>query len=181
MSDAIMKRVTDLEDRIVRVESEARSCVQELLVEDSGRFLIAERLPALGSVVLPAIRELMNDIDMPADVSALAALVGFEVGDREQSLAVLLEEISARGEFAPVAAHRLARARIPEAEGPIREALSSTDVTDVDSVVSYLEALPRLGARLNDDERRRLAHCGAWQVETAIEQWHSYASPEPID
>lgn len=178
MTDDTAKRVTDLENRIARAQGEARACVQELLVDDDARYLVAERLPALGSAVLPAIRELLDDPGVTSDVRALAALVGFEVGDREQSLMVLLEEIRHRGEFAPLAARRLSRAGRSDAAGVICEALRGTDHKDVDPIVSYLEALHDLGVRIDDDDRRRLLAGGAWQIETAIAQWHAAASPD---
>lgn len=172
MSDDIARRITDLEDRIARVQRDVSACVEELLVDDGARYLVAQRLPALGSVVLPAIHRLLDDRDAPNEVRTLAAFVGFEVGDRERSLNMLLDEVTARSEFSPLAARRLASARVPEAAGPILDALRGTDGKEVDAVVNYLEALCDLGIRLGAEDHRRLSEGGAWQVETALGQWH---------
>jgi len=172
MSDDIAKRITDLESRIARVQGDARACVQELFLDDGARYLVAQRLPALGSAVVPAIHDLLDDGDAPDEVRTLAAFVGFEVGDRDRSLNMLLDEVTAHSEFSPLAARRLASAGVPEAAGLILEALRGTDSKEVDSVVSYLEALYDLGVRLGAEDRRRLHEGGAWQVETALAQWH---------
>lgn len=177
MSDDIAKRIAELEHQIARVQHEVRACVQELVVDDGARYLVAERLAALGSAVLPAIHDLLNDRHTPDEVRTLAALVGFAVGDRELSLNVLLNEIASRGEFSPLAARRLAIARVSEAANLILKALRATDSQEIDAIVSYLEALHDLGVPLTEDDRRTLLQGGAWQVETAIAQWHSPEHP----
>ena len=177
MSGDIAKRIADLEDRIATAQREARACVEELNVDDGARHLVAERLPALGSAVLPAIHDVLDDQDAPDEVRTLAAFVGFEVGDRHQSLNVLLDEVAARSEFSPLAARRLARAGVPEASSSILDALRGTDSKEVDAVVSYLEALHDLGVRLGAEDRQRLREGRAWQVETALAQWHG-ANPD---
>ena len=63
----------------------------------------------LGSVVIPAVRELIDEPDTPNDVRTLAALVGLHVGDDEQSARVLLDELTHRGPYAPLVARELAR------------------------------------------------------------------------
>jgi hypothetical protein len=114
----------------------------------------------------------MLDPSHTETVRLLAALVGCEVGDRQESLALLLEEVSHNGEFGPLAARRLAERQIREAEGALLAALSATDPSEVDAVVSYLEALHIFGARLPQAQRELFAASGAWQVTTAIAQWH---------
>lgn len=172
MSD-IAKRMANLEDRIGSVQREARACVEELFVDDGVRHLVAERLPGLGSAVLPAIHDVLGDGDVPAEVRTLAAFVGFKVGDRQSSLDVLLDEVVAGSEFSPLAARELAFAGVREAADLILDALRGTDSNEVDSVVSYLEALHALGVGLEAGDRRRFREGGAWQVETALAQWHS--------
>lgn len=178
MTDRVERRVTDLERRVAAAQAEAEACVRELLVDDGARYLIAERLPALGSAVLPAVQELVRDASLDAEVRVLAALVGVEVGDREQALETLLGAVKSADEFAPLAARRLAEHQIAEAAPAILDALSRTTSTDVDAVVSYLEALHHLGATLPSDERQRLQESDAWQVTTAVHQWHGGLSAE---
>lgn len=176
MSNEIAKRIADVDDRIARVQREARACVEELFVDDGARYLVAQRLPALGSAVLPAIHDVLDDRDAPDEVRTLAAFVGFEVGDRERSLSMLLDEVAARSEFSPLAARRLAGAGVPEAAAKILDALRGTDSQEIDSVVSYLEALNDLGVGLGIEDHRRLREGGAWQVQTALAQWHGPTS-----
>lgn len=171
-------RIRSLEDRIESARADARACVRELLVDDGGRYLVAERLPALGSIIIPAVRELIDDPRSSREVRSLAALAGVEVGDSEQSMLVLLDELESRGEFAPLAARRLAAKRAPSAVSAIEAALRQTPVGDVDSVVAYLEALRDLGAHPSLDERQRLEAGDEWQVTTALAEWHPLPSEE---
>lgn len=178
MTDGVEERVTDLERRVEAAQAAAEACVRELLVDDGARYLIAERLPALGSAVLPAVQELLRDARLDAEVRVLAALVAVEVGDREEALETLLEAVKSADEFAPLAARRLAEHRIAEAAPAILDALSRTSSTDADAAVAYLEALHHLGAALPNDERKRLQESDAWQVTTALHQWHGGLSTE---
>lgn len=168
---AIEERVRELEHRIEAAHSNARDCVRELLVDDDARYLIAERLPALGSAIVPAVRELIDDPKTDPEVRRLAALAGLAVGDSEQSALVLLDEIEARGEFAPIAARRLADARVAGAGLAIERALRATPLDHVDVIVAYLEALKECGIAVPEDERRRLS-AGPWQVTSALAEWH---------
>lgn len=171
-------RVRDLEGRIEEVRRKVRDCVRELLVDDGGRYLIAERLPALGSAIVPAVRELLGDPSIPAEVRCLAGLAGLEVGDTAQSASVLLEELERQGELAPLAARRLASARIPGTGKAVERALRGTLLEDVDSIVAYLDALRDLGVALDEDERRRLEG-GGWQITSALAEWHPTQGPKP--
>jgi hypothetical protein len=168
----IEDRIRGFEARIESARADARACVRELLVDDGARYLIAERLPALGSVIIPAVRELIDDPGSSHEIRTLAALAGAEVGDSEQSILVLLEELEHRGEFAPLAARRLAVMGPASAVSAIEEALRQTPVADVDSVVAYLEALRDLGVHPSPEERQRLEGGGEWQVTSALAEWH---------
>ncbi len=79
-------RIAAVEARIAAAQIEARSCVAELMVDDGARFLIAERLPALGTAILPSVHELLADPDVDAEVRGLAALCGLAVGDSGPSV-----------------------------------------------------------------------------------------------
>lgn len=172
MSGQIETRIQALEERIARAQEEARACVDELLVDDGARHLVAERLPSLGSAILPAILELLSDPRTPHEVRALAALAAFDVGDRTQALEVLVDEVAAGTEFAALAVQRLSGAGVSEAAGPMIEAIRGTKLHDIDLVVSYLEALHELGVRLGEEEQNELRQLGSWQVDTALAQWH---------
>lgn len=172
MRDDIEMRLAALDYRIDRTQSEIQACVRELLTGDEHAHLIAERLPRLGSAVLPELRKIMNSAECTQTVRVLAALVGFEVGDRHESLSILLDEVEHGGEFGPLAARRLAERQILELEPALLAVIAITEPSQVDSVVSYLEALHLLGSRLPAGQRERLAGSGVWQVTTALSQWH---------
>ena len=168
----IEDRIRSLEACIAEARADARASVRELLVEDGGRYLVAERLPALGSIIVPAIRELIDDPASSREIRTLAALAGLEVGDTEQSLLAVLDEVEQRGAFAPLAARRLGVKQLRSSASVIEGALRQTAATDVDSVVAYLEALRDLGVRPSADERRRLEAGNCWQVTSALAEWH---------
>lgn len=172
------RRIRELEARIESVGADARACVRELLVDDGGRYLVAERLVRLGSVIIPAVRELLDDPGTSTEVRTLAALVGVDVGDAGQSVVVLLEELEQCGSYAPLAARVLAQRGRTSAVAAIQEALRRTPVADVDDVVNYLEALALLGGHLSPEERRRLQEGDRWQVTSAIAEWHPPDSGE---
>jgi hypothetical protein len=172
MSDDLEMRLAELDNRIARTQTEINACVQQLLTDDEHAHLIAERLPRLGSAALPELQKIMSNSSHTATVRLLAALIGFEVGDRQESLALLIDEVAHNGEFGPLAARRLAEREIPDAERALVTALSSTDDSEVDAVVSYLESLHILGAPLPQVHRERFAASSAWQVTTAIAQWY---------
>ena len=175
---SLENRVRRIEDHIRAAQIDARACVRELLVPDEARYLVAERLPALGSIIVPAVRELIDDPATPDEVRTLAALVGVQVGDGEQSAMVLLDELGRRGEFAPLAARRLAMTRVVPAASAISEALRLTPPCNVDAVVAYLEALRDLGVSPTPEERRRLEAEGQWQVVSALAEWHPESEPD---
>ena len=114
MSDRIEIRIAALDERIDRTQSEIQACVQELLAGDKDAYLIAERLPRLGSAALPELLKVMADPGHTPTVRVLAALVGFAVGDRQDSLSIMLDEVERGGEFGPLAARRLAERQIHE-------------------------------------------------------------------
>ncbi len=173
MSDDLEMRLLALDERIARTQAEVNACLQELLTNDKHAHLVAERLPRLGSAALPGLREIMLDASHTEAIRVLAALVGFSVGDRQESLALLIEEVTRNGEFGPLAAARLGEGQIRELEPALLAALAVTATSEIDTIVSYLEALHIVGGRLPVAERERLAGGGAWQVTTAVSQWHA--------
>jgi hypothetical protein len=168
---AIENRVRNLERRIEQARLIARECVRELLVDDSARHLIAERLPALGSIIVPFVRELIDDDAATTEVRCLAALAGIAAGDTEQSVIVLLDEVERDGEFTVAAARSLAAARAPGSAQVIKRALDRTALEQVDAIVVYLDALRALGVELSEGDRVRLG-TGDWRITSAVAQWH---------
>jgi hypothetical protein len=175
VSDPDALRIRDLEARIDAVVQQAHALVQELLADDGFLWPVAERLPALGSVIVPAIRQLLTDSTVPAEARGFAALVGFIVGDREESLQVLLDEIEQDTGFAVTAARQLAVTGEQQAVWPIEDAIRRSDLKDVhdaDRILAFLDDLHKLGHRLPDDLRARLIASGSQELEKAVRELH---------
>jgi hypothetical protein len=172
MSDDIESRLRMLDGRIANVQAEARACVEELLVDDGARHLVAERLPGLGSAILPSIHDLLRNPSTQPDVRTLAAIAGFDVGDRFETVEILLDEVATLSDFAALAARRLAAARVSGAAERMLEGLQNPELVDVDLIVVYLEALHDLGTVIDERVQARLRGVGAWQIDTALRQWH---------
>lgn len=168
MTTSVEARILELERRIQSVTDEASACVRELLIDDGARFLIAERLPGLGSVILPTIHEFLANLELPEEARTLAALVGVAVGDRGPSVLELIAELERGGEYAILAARYLAAQRVPGIGGVILKALRASDPRDVDTVVAFLAALRESGVPLPESERIRLLGDGGWQVRSAV-------------
>lgn len=169
MTEEVSTRITDLENRIGRVEVDVRACVREL-IEPDGRYLVMERLPRLGSAVVGPIHELLDESgaeDM--ELRAMAALVALEVGD-ESVASILLHETESGGQLAPLVARRLADRRIHGTSDAVLTALRASP-TDADVVVAYLDALHRASAVLPEADRETLLGSASWQVRDAIEEW----------
>jgi hypothetical protein len=175
VSDPDELRIRDLEARINAVVQQAHALVHELLADDGLLWPVAERLPALGSVILPAIRQLLTDYTVPAETRGFAALVGFIVGDREESSQVLLDEIEQDTGFAVTAARQLAVVGEQQAVWPIEDAIRRSDLKDVheaDKILGYLDDQQKLGHRLPDDLRTRLIASGSQELERAVRELH---------
>jgi len=150
---------------------DVESCVDELLAQDGGAFFVAERLPLLGTAILPRIHSLLADPNVENGVRVLAALSGFAVGDRGPSVSTLFDEIEAGGEFAPLAARNMASEGVPGAGRAALDALASTELDDVDRIVMFLEAVRDAGLVLPESESVRLEASSSWQVVTAVREF----------
>lgn len=170
MTNSTEERIRALEKRIRVISADASACVRELLVDDGARILVAERLPALGSIAVPTIHELLTAREVPEEVRTLAALVGVAVGDLGPSVEQLVQELERGGEFTILAARWLASQHIPGAGTVILRAVTICPSHDVDRVVALLEALRDSGEPLPESERNRLASSGLWQINTALSQ-----------
>jgi hypothetical protein len=166
VSEHIEQQVREVERHIEQASELGRKCVAALRdADDHTVHLIAERLPARGSMIVP---DLLALIDAAQDERrAAAALVALDVGARAAAVSVLVDEIARRGGYAPLAAYRLAAHRIAEAAPAIHAALAATDAQDIDLATALLDALTRLGERPTEDEVRRMRR-GPWQVQEAL-------------
>jgi hypothetical protein len=167
VTDDIEHQVRDVERRIERARELARQCVAALrdADDDAVVYLIAERLPRLGSLALPELLAVMRTAEDSRRTAA--ALVALDVGGREKAVPILLEELSGRGPYATLAARRLGAHEIVEAAPAIHAALAATDVEEIDLAVALIDALTTLRFPLGQEEARRLGS-GPWQLQEAL-------------
>ncbi len=154
----IEKSVRRFEAMLRDVEGQIDSCVAAFVSErdENVRFLMAERLPALGSAVGPKLVVAIRQGTLDPSLQYLAAWVAVEVGERGDAIAILCREVEERTVFAVPAANVLAKWDIREGLIPITRALEATPVADVDAMSNYVTALRDLGGDLPSTVRDRL-------------------------
>lgn len=169
--DRIEGEVRELEAAIDGARAQVRLIVDRMRTapDDSLRYLIAERLPALGSAVLPAVQEILVDPASGPGLRYCAARVAVSVGDRGDCVDVLRREVDADSEWSLPAAGVLARYGIREATGEIVSALARTDPTNVRDIVGYATALRDLGGALPNVVRCHIQEASPSWVAQMIE------------
>jgi hypothetical protein len=167
VTDDIEHQVRDVERKIEQARELARQCVAALrdADDDAVVYLIAERLPSLGSLALPELQAVMRTARDSRRTAA--ALVALGVGGRENAIPILVEELSRRGPYATLAAARFAAHDVVEAAPAIHAALAATDVEEIDLAVALIDALTDLRFPLCEEEAKRLGR-GPWQVREAV-------------
>lgn len=124
--------------------------------DEDVRFLMAERLPVLGSAVGPALQAVIRQHVHDPSLQYLAACVAVVVGERGDAVAILCREVEERTVWALPAANAMARWGIREGLGPITRALEATSATDVQAMSDLVTALRDLGGELPSSVRDRL-------------------------
>lgn len=144
---SLQEELGRFEAELTSVVDRAAECVGWLCSVESEdlRFLVAERLPALGCVALPALMSVVEGAQDRSSTRYLAAWVAIEVGDRGSSVDVLCDEVAADSPWSLPAAGMLAKHGIREATGSVLEALARVDPRDDVSVMGYATALRDLG------------------------------------
>lgn len=157
MSDT-ERSVRQFEAMLGDVGQRVEHCVAAFVGERDGnvRFLMAERLPVLGSAVGPALLEVISQHASDPSLQYLAAWAAVAVGERGDAVAVLCREVEERTVWALPAANAMARWGIREGLGPITRALEATSVTDLQGMSDLVTALRDLGGELPSSVRDRL-------------------------
>jgi len=167
MTSDIEARVRAFEFELGMTIDRGRACARQLreVEDDDLRFLLAERLPFLGSAIIPVLNEIRADPGSGRGTRYLAAWVAVEVGDRADSIFVLCEQVEAATEWSLPAAGVLARHQITEGVVPVQKALGRVDPKDDIAVMGYLTALRDLQGTLAEPVRQRLiAEAHPWVV-----------------
>ncbi|MBD2182254.1 hypothetical protein H6S82_11045 [Planktothrix sp. FACHB-1355] len=137
------------------------------------RFLMAERLYHLGSVVVPPLEKLLKESDN-SETSILAAVILLRFGSKV-GVSCLLEAVAKDEEYPCLAATSLAAAGIKEAIEPMINRLKSCDLKNVDLAIGILSALEDLGSEIPSDLRDRLtAEDAHWQIRTYAKRFVVY-------
>lgn len=166
-SNQVENQIPALEQATKIVNSLAVKAV-DALRRGPNRFLVAERLNLLGSVVAPHLEKLLKESD-DSETRILAAIVLLQLGSKV-GVPCLLDALNKDEEYAGLAAEHLAKVGIKEANYHIINRLRSCKLKQVDIVVSLLDALAKLGGILPSDLRERLVASDApWQIRTMIE------------
>jgi HEAT repeat protein len=136
------------------------------------RFLIAERLYHLGSVVVPPLEQLLKESDN-SETSILAAVILLKFGSK-LGVSCLLDAVAKNEEYSSLAASSLAAAGIKEAIEPMINRLKSCDLKNVDLAIGLLDALENLQSEIPSDLRDRLiAEDTPWQIRTYAKRFDS--------
>ena len=167
-SNQVEKQVSALEQATEIVNFLAIKAV-EALKRGPNRFLVAERLNLLGSVVVPHLEKLLKSSDN-SETRILAALVLLEL-DSRVGVPCLLDAVAKDEDYAGLVARHLAKEGIKEAIEPIINRLRNCELQEVDLGVSFLDALAKLGGEIPLELRQRLIAADVpWQIRTMIEE-----------
>ncbi len=176
----IEKQIPALEKSVEIINSLAVKAV-DALIRGPNRFLVAERLSRLGSVIIPHLEELVRKSD-ESETKILAAVVLLQF-DSMIGVTCLLDAIALDEDYAGLAAEHLAKKGIKEAIKPIIHRLYAMVLRtqslnqDVDLVVQLINALEKLGG---DMPSKLCEHLTApntpWQIRTLVQQEKCYVN-----
>ncbi|MDF5730343.1 MAG: hypothetical protein PUP92_20555 [Rhizonema sp. PD38] len=169
-TNQVEKQVLALEQATEIVNSLALKAV-DTLRRGPNRFLVAERLQLLGSVVIPHLEKLLSESN-EEETKILAALVLLQF-DSWVGIPCLLDAIGLNKDYGGLVAKHLAKKGIKDALPPIINRLLTCQLQEVDLVVNLLDALEKLGGEIPLELRQRLAAPDTpWQIRTMIGDRH---------
>ena len=179
MSSDPESNLADLVQRVANVLSSAHECLELLVSPPEGlpRFVVAERLFPLGSLLVPGLLEVLTSGEADDELRGLAALLGFAAGENEEFAMELLRQVESDGPFAALAARRLAQAEFTGIAGTIEAAIRRLAPSSPDEIVAYLDSLCLVGYLdslclvsdvLPTDLRQLLLDSGDWRIEEAV-------------
>jgi hypothetical protein len=176
----IEKQVPALEQAVDIVNTIAIQAV-DALRKSPNRFLVAERLKRLGSVIVPHLEKLFQE-SHDSETQILAALVLLQFNSRA-GIPCLLDAVTQDENYAGLVAEHLAKLGIKEAIEPILNRLRNCHLKEVDLVVNLLDSLAKLGGVLPSDLQQRLSAADIpWQIRTMYQNnFATLPNPESQD
>lgn len=172
-SQQIELQIPAVEETANIVDALAKKAVAAL--ENSpNRFLVAERLNRFGSIIIPHLEKLLGQ-SSSSEVKILASLVLLQQNSKI-GIPILLNATRDDDEYAILAARHLAQAGIQDAVKPICDRLRSSNLEEVDLIVSLLDSLNKLNSKVPQDLLQHLSSKDtSWQIKTMLEE--QYLSP----
>lgn len=162
------RQILAIEEATRLVETLAIKAVASLQIS-SNKYLVAERLTAFGSIIIPHLEKLLNE-STDLEVQILASLVLLQLNSKT-GVPFLLGAIKEDKHYAGLAAQHLAEAEIKDAIEPICDRLRSSNFEEIDLIVSLLDSLNKLNSKLPSDLLQRFSSDSIpWQVKTKIEE-----------
>jgi|GEM_PF-1805899 len=170
----IERQIPALEQSVEIVNSIAVKAV-DALVKGPNRFLVAERLSRLGSIVIPHLEELIRESD-ELEIKILAAIVLLQF-DSMLGVPCLLDAIAHDQDYGGLAAEHLAKKAVKEAIEPIIDRLYTIALhpeslhKQVDLTVNLINALRKLDGDMPSTLCQHLTDSIIpWQIRTLLEQ-----------
>ena len=170
----IERQIPALEQSVEIVNSIAVKAV-DALVKGPNRFLVAERLSRLGSIVIPHLEELIKESD-ELETKILAAIVLLQF-DSMLGVPCLLDAIAHDQDYAGLAAEHLAKKGIKEAIEPIIDRLYAVALhseslhKEVDLTVNLINALRKLDGDMPSKFCQHLTSPKTpWQIHKLLQQ-----------
>jgi hypothetical protein len=131
------------------------------------RFIIAERLHPLGSILVPRLEKVVQQANAE-EARILASLVLLQLGSK-LGVPVLLQAVEHNWSYAGLSAAHLARAKVIDAAPIIISRLWATPLEEVDLCVRLIDALKGLGVALPPDLDSKLRQEGVpWQIRGSL-------------
>ena len=155
-SDDLTMLATGLDEAKTLVNQLALRSVSALFTaSDQNRFVVADKLFAMGPAVIPELERRIEKEEQP-EAMAHAALILFKRGS-VKGVPRLIQSLKERVGPIGTIASALASAKIPGTSEAIAEVLTSEAVKkDPYTAVTLLEALRNLGAPLPDEALQQL-------------------------
>lgn len=162
----------DLDLALKRARVAASDCVSKFkeASDDDLRYLIAERLPTLGPMILPELLDVVRDGTLDPTLRYLAAWVALTVGDRNDSVTMLREEVLRDSPWSLAAANALARHRVASSRTEIAMALDRVSQDrDNPEIAQYSTALRQVGGEISPATRARIVTDNTSWVARAVQ------------